>query len=91
VELYSDSEIYCPDQAKRLVLDEHRDNQSSETDRSPSELQEIAEKLAILAKEIKVIAATPLCFGAVGEAFEGPANSTKRPDNAARTGALPQS
>ncbi|MBD9640531.1 hypothetical protein IB277_29995 [Ensifer sp. ENS07] len=71
-------------------MDERKDDENSETDRSPSELQDIAEKLAILAKEIKVIAATPLYAGPVSEAFE-PATSTKRPDDAAKTGALPQS
>ncbi len=72
-------------------MDDHSDNECSAADRSPSELQDIAEKLAILAKEIKVIAATPLCSGTASEAFEGPATSTKRPDDAAKTGALPQS
>ena len=68
----------------------HRDDDIPDADRSPSELQEIAEKLAILAKEIKAIAATPLRSGAGSEALEGPTNSTKRPHDPARTGALPQ-
>ncbi|KSV61314.1 hypothetical protein N182_37930 [Sinorhizobium sp. GL2] len=72
-------------------MDERKDDESSETNRSLSELQDIAEKLAILAKDIKLIAATPLCSGTVSEAFEGPATSTKRSDDAAKTGALPQS
>lgn len=71
-------------------MDEQKDN-DIEAEHAPSELQDIAEKLAILAKEIKVIAATPLCFGTASEAFEGPANSAKRPDIAAKTGALSQS
>jgi hypothetical protein len=71
-------------------VDEQKDN-DIEAEHAPSELQDIAEKLAILAKEIKVVAATPLCCGTASEAFEGPANSAKRPDDAAKTGALPQS
>lgn len=72
-------------------MDEYSAGDGSEAVHSPTELKDIAQKLAILAEEIKAITATPLTdTGVTSHGVESFADRAERRQDATGTGALPQ-